>query len=39
MCENHYAILASVSEFSTFTNHKMNITLLFSYVMGRVASI
>ena len=39
MRENHYAILASVSEFPTFTNYKMSITLLFSYVLGRVASI
>lgn len=30
MCENHYAILASVSEYPTFTNCKISITLLFS---------
>ncbi len=28
MRENHYAILASVSEFPTFTNYKISITLL-----------
>lgn len=29
MRENYYAILASVSEFPTFTNYKMSITPLF----------
>lgn len=29
MRDNHYTILASVSEFPTFTNYKMSITLLF----------
>lgn len=29
MRENHYGILASVSEFPTFTNYKVSITPLF----------